>query len=411
VAGQVAMSVLLLTTTTVLYVSIYKTLLTTVRHPTFEVDHLLGLDFDPATVHYKDARAAQFFKDLVQGVRAKQGVRSATVMYQDAVTIRPDSPAVHEDVKRSGVWVDEAYFDTFGIPILRGRAFRAADLYVGMGGASLVAVVNDVLAEHYWPGQNALGKQIRLGPGPSGGDRWVTVIGVAKINNYIGLSTPAIDLVFLPYGLPYALPSGAPRHDVILVVRSARDDPYAPVESIRTVIRDLDPDQAVPSAETWQSTIGMVNKILSLAMNTIGAMGVLGLGLALVGLYGLLAYDVSARTREIGIRMALGARAGAVVRMVLRQGILLAVCGVGAGVGLNFAVLKIAGAMLGSGNAPKPQDPNAGAGLSIQIGTEQFEGGAFWTLMVAVFAVTLLAAYLPARRAARVDPNVALRSE
>jgi ABC-type antimicrobial peptide transport system permease subunit len=147
-------------------------------------------------------------------------------------------------------------------------------------------------------------------------------------------------------------------------------------------------------------------------MNTMGAMGVLGLALALVGLYGLLAYEVSARTREIGIRMALGARPGAVVRMVLRQGILLAVCGVGAGVGLNFAAIEITEAMFGSGgNAPKPADPNAGAGLSLQVGTEQFGGGAFWTLMVAVFAVTLLAAYLPARRAARVDPNVALRSE
>lgn len=411
VAGQVAISVLLLTTTTVLYVSLYKTFLTSIRHPTIEVDHLLGLDFDPATVHYKDARAGQFFKALAQGVRARQSVRSATVWYQDAVKIRPDSPVVHDNVTRSGVWVDVAYFDTFGIPILRGRAFRAADLYVGMGGASLVAVVNDVLAEHYWPGQNAIGRQIRLGADHLSGDQWLTVIGVAKMSNYLGLSTPAIDLVFLPYGLPYALPSGAPKPDVILVVRSARDDPYAPVESIRTAIRDLDPDQAVPSAETWQSTVGTVNKFLSLAMNTIGAMGVLGLGLALVGLYGLLAYDVSARTREIGIRMALGARAGAVVRMVLRQGIALAVCGVGAGVGLNFAVVKIAEAMLGPGNTPKPQDPNAGAGLSFQLGTAQFGDGAFWTLMVAVFAVTLLAAYLPARRAARVDPNVALRAE
>jgi putative ABC transport system permease protein len=245
-----------------------------------------------------------------------------------------------------------------------------------------------------------------------GADRWVTVIGVAKINNYIGLSTPAVDMVYLPYGLPYTLPSGAPKHDIILVVRSERDDPYAPVESIRTVIRDLDRDQAVPSAETWQSTVGSVTKLVTLGMNTMGAMGVLGLALALVGLYGLLAYEVSARTREIGIRMALGARPGAVVRMVLRQGILLAVCGVGAGVGLNFAAIEITEAMFGSGgNAPKPADPNAGAGLSLQVGTEQFGGGAFWTLMVAVFAVTLLAAYLPARRAARVDPNVALRSE
>ncbi len=198
------------------------------------------------------------------------------------------------------------------------------------------------------------------------------------MSNYLGLSTPRRGpRVSSERDFPTAPSSGAPKHDVILVVRSAKDDAYGPAESIRTVIRELDPDQAVPSAETWQSTFGTVTKLLSLGMNTIGALGVLGLGLALVGLYGLLAYEVSARTREIGIRMALGARAGAVVRMVLRQGVALAVCGVGAGVGLNFAVMKIATAMLGGGGAPKPADPNGGVNLSFQFGSEQFGDDAF----------------------------------
>jgi len=140
-----------------------------------------------------------------------------------------------------------------------------------------------------------------------------------------------------------------------------------------------------------------------------------GLLLALVGLYGLLAYEVGSRTREIGIRTAFGARAGALVRMVLRQGVAVAVCGVGAGVVLDWAAMKLMIAFLGVGsNAtgdPKPPEPTGGGQMSIQVGSQHFGHEAFTILVIAVFVVTILAAYLSARRAARVDPNVALRAE
>jgi ABC-type antimicrobial peptide transport system permease subunit len=152
-----------------------------------------------------------------------------------------------------------------------------------------------------------------------------------------------------------------------------------------------------------------------LGLDTLGAMGVLGLLLALVGLYGLLAYEVGSRTREIGIRMALGARAGAVVRMVLRHGVVLAVCGVGAGAALDWGAERLMIAFFGHGSNgtgdPKPPEPTGGGQMSIQVGTDHFGHEAFAILVIAVFVVTLLAAYLPARRAARVDPNVALRAE
>jgi ABC-type antimicrobial peptide transport system permease subunit len=144
-------------------------------------------------------------------------------------------------------------------------------------------------------------------------------------------------------------------------------------------------------------------------------MGILALLLALVGLYGLLAYEVSSRTREIGIRMALGAHAGAVVRMVLRQGVALAVCGVGAGVALDWGAGKLALALLGVGSSgggeAKPPNPNDGNQINISAGTATFGSQAFAILVIVVFVVTIAAAYLPARRAARVDPNVALRAE
>ena len=224
----------------------------------------------------------------------------------------------------------------------------------------------------------------------------------------MAFGTPPMDTIFLPYGTPK-------QRDIRLLVRSSAD-PRALVSPIRAVVHDLDPDQVVPEAMPFQAMFDAWIKGALLGLDTLGAMGVLGLVLALVGLYGLLAYEVSSRTREIGIRMALGARAGAVVRMVLRQGIALAVCGVGAGVALNLGLAKVLLAMLGSGGnggggAPKPPEPNGGNQISIQAGSDNFGTHGFTVLVIAVFVVTILAAYLPARRAARVDPNVALRAE
>ena len=158
VAGQVAIALLLLTITTVLYAGAYDGLLTSIRNPGFQVDHLLAMDFDPATVHYRDARAGQFFKDLIARLRATTGVRAASLSYQDVAVIRPDGPAVQEDTPTSGVWADDGFFDTLGIPVVAGRAFRPADL----GPTPAVAIVNEVLARHDWPGQNAIGKQIHV---------------------------------------------------------------------------------------------------------------------------------------------------------------------------------------------------------------------------------------------------------
>jgi len=398
VAGQVAISLLLLTITSFVYAGVYKTLVTSIRNPGFQVDGLVGVDFDPAITHLKDLRAAQFFKELAGRVRSAKGVKGAALIYQDVAVIRPESPAARDDVKVSGVWVDEGFFDTFGIPLIEGRAFRATDF----GPSPAVAIVNDVLVRRYWPGQNGVGKQIRLKAG-----QWVSIIGVARINAFMAFGTGPMDTIFLPYGTPKG-------REVMLTARST-GDPRGLVEPIRALIHDLDPDQAMPDAHTWQNTYGVFLRGAMLSLDTLGAMGVLGLLLALVGLYGLLAYEVGSRTREIGIRMALGARAGAVVRMVLRYGVALAVCGVGAGAALDWGAERLMFALLGVGsNAsgdPKPPEPNGGGQMSIQIGTEHFGHEAFTILVVAVFVITLVAAYLPARRAARVDPNVALRAE
>jgi putative ABC transport system permease protein len=398
VAGQVAISLLLLTLTSFVYAGVYKGFVTSVRNPGFRVDHLLGVEFDRATMHLKDAREGQFFKDLATRVRSVKGVKAAGLEYQDIALIRPESPVARDEVKTSGVWVDEGFFDTLGIPLIEGRAFHTADLRL----SPVVAIVNDVLARHYWPGHNAIGKQIRLSTG-----QWVTVVGVAKLNTFMAFGTPPMDTVFLPYGTPKG-------PTVALITRSV-GDPYGLVEPIRSAVSELDPDQAMPDARTWEKSFGVFVKGALLSLDTLGAMGLLGLLLALVGLYGLLAYEVSSRTREIGIRMALGAPGGAVVRMVLRQGVALAVFGVGLGMALDWGASKLLAALLGvssrAGGDAKPPEPNGGGQISVQAGTQYFGNEAYVILVIAVLVVTILAAYLPARRAARVDPNVALRAE
>jgi len=261
-------------------------------------------------------------------------------------------------------------------------------------------MVNDVLARRYWPGQSAVGKQIHLSTG-----QWVVVIGVVRLNTFMSFGSPPMDTIFLPYG--------EPAQRVIRLLARSAGDPQTLADPIRKVVRDLDPDQAMPDAQTWQRSMNVFISAALLSLDTLGAMGGLGLLLALVGLYGLIAYEVTSRTREIGIRMALGARTGEVVAMVLRQGLALAVCGVGVGLALTWAVLEGATAMLpGAGsNAATPPEANGGSQITANFGTEYFGGEAFTVMVIAVLVVTILSAYLPARRAARVDPNIALRAE
>jgi len=402
VAGQVAIALLLLTVSSLIYAGVYKTLSSSFQNPGFRADHLLGMEFEASIMHSKGAAAGRFFDALVQRVRRANEVQGATLTYQGIERVRPENARKPGDTPTSGVWCDEGFYDTLGIPMLKGRPFRKSD----MGHTATVAIVNDVLARHHWPGQNAIGKQLRVG-GDKG--QLVQVVGIVKLNNYRAFGVPPQDIIFLPYVAPSA------PHDISLAIRTAQD-PFRLVEPTRRIIRDLDPDQPIPTAETWQHVYGIFTSMLRLGTSIIASMGVLGLSLALAGLYGLVMFEVNSRTREIGIRMALGARQNAVICMVLRQGLVLAACGVATGVGLNYGVARLLAAFFGnnaaSGSAqPQPPAPNGGTQINFSVGTASFGDYGFLVLVLAVFVITLLAAYLPARRASRVDPNVALRCE
>jgi predicted permease len=274
--------------------------------------------------------------------------------------------------------VDEHYFDALGLRVLRGRGFRVDDA----DRAPKVAIVNEQFAAHYWPNQDPIGKRFRV---VERDNAWVQVVGLAKTSKYVFIAEPPTEFVYLPY---------RQWHDprLILLAQSA-GDPSTLAAPLREMVRGLDANLPVYNVRTMADLYRMrATSIFHVIIGTVAGLGTLGLGLAIVGLYGLVAYAVSRRTREIGIRMAIGADRRTVVKMLLRQGITLAAVGLGAGLAASVG----AGALLRS---------------AFPSGDSQRDVAAYVIVIPLVLAVTSLATYIPARRAATVNPTQALRHE
>lgn len=388
VGGQVAVSVVLLAVATFVYRDIQQRV---ESGPGFRTDHRLMMWFNPSLVQYSAVQAQLFFEQVAERARLVPGVKSVTVASfvpmdggAEPVTIVPEAfqfPAGKENATLFSAVVDEHYFDTLGLSILKGRGFDATD----SAGAPRVAVVNEQVAQYYWPGQDPLGKRFRMNDrsGP-----WVEVVGLAKTSKYFFLFESPTELVYFPY-------KQRPQLRMALVAESI-GDPSSLAEPLREVVRSLDANQPISNLRPLEETYRMRTvTILNVIVRLIGAMGVMGLALSIIGLYGLVAHAASRRTKEIGIRMAIGADRFDVLRMVLRQGMVLAVAGLG--VGLLASV--------GAGRALAAIFPS-GAG-----GAGRTDSVAFLLVAATVLAVTLLAAYVPARRASRVNPTEALRHE
>jgi predicted permease len=384
VAGQVAISVLLLTVSGIIYIG-FQGALTAIGDSGFPTGPVMTMSFDPILTHYKDATAREFYDQLRERVRSAAGIKSATLA--STVESIPASPeGLNPASPVATVWADDTFFDALGIPILKGRGLRPAD----SAGAPAVAVVNQSLANAYWPGQNPVGKRIRVNDA-----RWVEVVGVSAIKTYEGMiQIPPPNLIFFPL-------AQNPKQPLMIFFAQSAGDRTTLAASLHALVRELDSSQAVPEVRAWGENLAMFERGLGLVTHLIVAMGAMGMVLALVGLYGLVAFDVSTRTREIGIRMALGAARGNVLRMVLRHGLALSVCGIGLGWLLNDGVVRLIGSLF-----PENFNNPNGGGLSVE-----FSDWSYAALLAAVLCLTMLAAYIPARRASRVDPNVALRCE
>jgi predicted permease len=385
-SGQVAVSVVLLVVAMFMYRGFGAQLMI---GPGYRTDHLMMMGFDTSLIRYTDAQARQFFEDVADRARAVPGVTAVTMttsipMLNDTiggVAIAPEGfqfPPGKENIETLASRVDEYYLDAMGIPLVAGRPFTRRD----DENAPRVAIVNQHLAQHYWPNQDPLGKRFRL---KSAKDAWVEIVGVAKTSKYIFIAEPPTDYLYLPYRQNASAS--------MMLVAQSTGDPAALAAPLRDVVRGLDVNMPLFNVRTMEQLYRMrAISVFNVLITMVGAMGLMGLGLSIVGLYGLVAYSATRRTREIGIRMAIGATAPTVLRMVLRQGLALALTGLVIGLAASLG----AGALL---TAAFPSGDDQRDLLSLAI------------VAPVVLAVTLLATYIPARRASRVNPTEALRYE
>jgi putative ABC transport system permease protein len=275
--------------------------------------------------------------------------------------------------------IDERHFETLAIPLVKGRNFTEDDDRE----SPRVGIVNEQLAQHYWPDQDPIGKRFRLNDADK---TWVEIVGVAKTAKYLFIAEPPTDFVYLPF-------RQRPSQRMIMVAQSA-GDPAALAAPLREVVRGLDINQPIFNVRTMEEFYRMrAVAIFNVLISVVGGMGVMGLGLAIVGLYGLLAYAAARRTKEIGIRMAIGATRQTVLRMVLRQGMVLAVVGLVVGL-----VASIGAGMLLAAAFP-------------QGAQEQSDLPALVIVALLVLVVTFVATYIPATRAASIHPLQALRHD
>jgi putative ABC transport system permease protein len=385
VTGQIAVSLVLLVIASMVFRGFQAYI---GAGPGFRTSHMLLMSFDPSLVHSDDARTRQFYKYLRDRAPLVAGVESAALVSAipmapgegpDGTSLIPEGyqlPKGQETLNVSSVAVDERYFKTMGIDVVRGRGILETDT----ADAPRVAVINQEMARRYWPNQDAVGRRFRLGDrnGP-----WVQVVGVVKTSKYFFFAEPPTPFLYRPFWQD--------PHSRMTLVAASPADAASLAAPLREMVRHFDPSLPVFDVRTMddfyrQRAVDMPDMLIE----TVGAIGLMGLLLAAVGLYGLVAYSVACRTREIGIRMAIGASRASVLRLVLRQGLMLA--GVGIAIGLAISVL-------------------AGKAVMSAFYTARFDLLSYCLVPVALIAITLIASGIPARRASRVDPTQALRFE
>jgi putative ABC transport system permease protein len=359
-------------------------------NPGFEPSHLLTFRLAvPRTQYDNPDKLKAFYSALLDRIESLPGVRAAGL----GISLPPDLLQMTDNFMVEGqtlppnqsapvgplLFVDEGYFTALGVPLVAGRFFTERD----DRGAPLVAIVNETLAKKYLAGVDPVGRRIKDG-GPERPDNpWMTIVGVVGDVKYDGLDRPVDPTFYLPFRQ-----NTSPAQ--FIVVRTA-SDPRALAASVRAAVASLDKDVPVASVKTMDEL--MTESVAPPRFRTmlVALFALIGLALAAVGIYGVMAYAVSERTYEIGVRLALGATAGDVMRLVFGEAIALAAIGVAVGVVGAIATTRLMAALL--------------------FGVTPTDLATFVALAGVLVLTALTASYVPARRAMRVDPMVALRYE
>ena len=350
--------------------------------PGFDPNHVLLASYELSPAGYSRAQGIAFDQQLLAKLQALPGVESVTLADFSPLSftlhtdyVQPDGyvPQPRESMEIDRAVVGPNYFRTLRTPLVSGRDFTGQDVETSQP----VAVVNQEFCDRYWPGQDAIGKRVSLY------GRWFTVVGVARNGKYRRLLYAPAPVIFLPLYQDY-------RDPVTIHVRAA-GDPRAFASAVEKTVHELNADLPLFNVTTLKASMQFGSIFERLAATLVGSFGLLALVLAAVGIYGVVAFSTRQRTHEIGIRMALGAQRGDVLRLVLGHGFRLTLVGVAIGIAVSLMLTRfLRSELFGVG----PADTLTYAGVALLF-----------------CVVALLACYIPARRATKVDPMVALRYE
>ena len=383
VAVQVALSLVVVTISVYIFQVFQKDVL---AGPGFRVSQIAKVTTEPSQAGYTRARQIEYFdkavgaaRNLPQAVHAS-ATSAMPLFYIQFSTLVPEDytlPAGTDMIAPNSGSVAEDYFATMEIPLLAGRDFRNTD----NASAPLVAIVNEAFAQHYWPGQNAVGKRLhkerRDGPA-------VEIVGVAKNSKYLYVGEPTQDFVYFPF-------RQEPRGEMTILVQTSGPSRTA-VAPLKNAVAAIDRSVPLQDAQTIEWFFdAMARSIARIVLTMVASMGVIGIGLTMIGLYGLVSYSVNRRTREIGIRMAVGAGKTQVSNMMLRQGMAPVWMGLALGSLLSAATLRLMPAVVPLG--------------------QRYDPRLYFLVLPALILTTGLAAIIPSNRAALVDPAIALRAD
>ncbi len=356
----------------------------------FNPDNVLTMSLRLPNSRYREAaQRVNFFQQMLANVKQLPGVQSAAICFSllmtgdgatDPVIVegRPPVPKGEEPVLRGGS-VSADYFRTMGIAIHRGRAFTEQEIWQ----QSDVIIINEAFAARFFPNEDPIGKRLKVG---YGAPPWSTIVGVVANHIQPGVDNRVWEEMFYPY----VNTADPPLWGMNLVVKAA-GDPAALTQTVVNEVRRLDRLLPIAKIRTMRDLAVDALREERFNVELLGSFAVLALLLAALGIYGVMAYSVTQRTQELGIRLALGATQANVLRLVVRQGLKLALGGVALGLVASFALTRLMQTLLFGVGAADPLT--------------------FAAITVLLMLVALIACYLPARRATKVDPIIALRYE
>jgi len=352
--------------------------------PGFESKKLFVVGVDLGSQHYDQDHGEQYYRAVIDGATSVPGVQSAAVasnfplgggLARTIFLEGQDEKSGQRGTLTSLDNVSSGYFQTVGIPLLLGRVFNDLDRKE----TTPVAVVNRAMAKHFWPGQSPVGKRFHF----FGETQLREVVGEVGDSWQFGVAEDPQPVAYLPIAQDYSSFG-------VLHVRTA-GDPGGVIPSVREQVQSVDRNLALIAVNTIGELLDQGMWAPRMGAMLLGAFGLLALLLATVGIYGVLSYSVSQRTQEVGIRMALGATPGSVLRLVVGQGMLLVAMGVGIGLAGSLGLARLLASLL--------------------FGVRTSDPATFMAVALVLAAVALIATYIPARRATKVDPMVALRYE